>query len=642
MPLQRLAIAIALGLLSTSAFADVKAVKGGSTSLAINNSGAIDLRSDTPIQYFNRTIAQGRSVVNVRPGQPLLCVDFAAAPTGNRVGLNLTDLNGEATGTLFGGISSFDFRTNGNLPSQFRVSSDGNLACCTMLPAINASCMQGSFGGLVLNNLFNNGFELNQLPPGTLATDLVVTGTVPTTINAGGTLAYSYTVSNAGGAANNVRVRDWYQKSAGFTTFLTDGTWTCTPTAGASCGVSGSQTGNIVLNNVTLDGGASITISVSRPVAAGAPNGSQMTVSLAAFSPPGETESSLQNNQAGTRITVGQFGYTATGSLSFTGTQGIPTATQNVVVTANAGNAGPLVISNCTFGGSHPSDFSLDLSPGFPRQVAVGGTLNLPVRFTGSALGARSSILNCITNATSPAQPSFQVSLSGTASAPNSAPTISDIGNQTGREDTPTSAIAFTANDSDDVLTPASFSCNDSALVAPAGCAFAGSEPNFTLTITPKSNANGSAQVQVTVTDGSSNSASDSFQLTLDAVNDAPDFQLANDVSYTISGSTSRTVSNFVQNRVPGGGPDELGQTTSVASTSVISGNAVLSSAPFYDPNFNTLSLGLTGTAGTAVIRVRVEDNGPNGGPNGDVNFRERDFTVTVNPPSRLDKARSK
>ncbi len=636
--LRSAAILIALSI-GSAAIADSKALKGGSTRLAINNSGAIDLVTSSPIQYFNRSVAQGRQIINLRVGQPVLCTDFAPAPVGNRVGLSITDPNNDATAPMYGGISSYDYITNGAQPSLFRISSDASLACCIMLPAANASCVQGSFGGLVLNQLFRDGFEAIATPPGSPATNLVVTRTAPGTIHSGGILSYSFTITNSGGSASGVRVRDWYPKSPAFSASLGSGDWTCTAnTVGASCGISGAQTGNVALNNVSLDQNASITIAINRPVASGITNGSTLSVSAAAFSGPSDNESQLIDNQAAATVTVGQFSYTATSSLSFNGTQGISTAAQDVVITANAGNAGTLVVSNCTFGGSHPSDFAFLQNPNFPVGVAIGGTRNLPIVFTGSAVGARSATLTCSTNATSPAQPNFVVNLSGTASAPNSAPTISDIANQPGLEDVVVGPIAFTANDSDNVLTPASFSCNDTTLVAPAGCVFAGSEPNFTLTITPKPNANGVATVQVTVSDGI-NSASDSFQLTLGAVNDAPDFQLAPNKGYAPGTQGPQSVINFVQNRVPGGGPDENAQTTSVASVTVLGSPTIFAQfgSPSYNATNNALSFSLNGTSGSATVRVRVEDNGANGGPNGDVNFRERDFTITVNPPSSSD-----
>jgi hypothetical protein len=234
--------------------------------------------------------------------------------------------------------------------------------------------------------------------------------------------------------------------------------------------------------------------------------------------------------------------------------------------------------------------------------------------------------LTCTT--TVPGQPSFTVTLNGTAA--DSAPTISDIGNQSTLEDVATDSIAFTASDAESVLTTSSLSCSSSnnALVDSSRCTFGGAEPNFTLVVSPKPNANGSATVTVTVTDGAT-PATDTFVYSVTAVNDAPDFTLASNRVYTTSGL--KVVGDFATALVPGGGIDEASQTVTVASVTLQSGASLFAPGgePVYDSGKNILSFQLNGTAGVATVRVRVQDNGINGGPNGDVNFREKDFTIT-------------
>jgi hypothetical protein len=154
------------------------------------------------------------------------------------------------------------------------------------------------------------------------------------------------------------------------------------------------------------------------------------------------------------------------------------------------------------------------------------------------------------------------------------------------------------------------------------------------LTLTPKPDANGNATITVTVTDGAS-SANAAFQYTVAAVNDPPNFTLPSDRVYPPGTSGIRTVSSFLTGLTPGGGPDENGQTVQLASISLLPGSAPIFGSggePTYDANENVLAFALNGTSGVATLRVRVEDDG--GTSNGGINFRERDFTITVQAPS--------
>ena len=86
----------------------------------------------------------------------------------------------------------------------------------------------------------------------------------------------------------------------------------------------------------------------------------------------------------------------------------------------------------------------------------------------------------------------------------NTAPTISDIANQTINEDTNTGALAFTIGDAETAaasLTLAGVSSN-TTLVPAANIVFGGSGANRTVTATPAANQNGTATITVTVSDG--------------------------------------------------------------------------------------------------------------------------------------------
>jgi hypothetical protein len=123
----------------------------------------------------------------------------------------------------------------------------------------------------------------------------------------------------------------------------------------------------------------------------------------------------------------------------------------------------------------------------------------------------------------------------------NTPPTISDIANQTINEDSTTGPIAFTVGDAETSAAGlvVSASSSNTTLVPNANLVLGGSGANRTLTATPAANQFGSATITVTVSDGTL-SSSDTFVLTVSAVNDAP--VAVNDSANTV-GTTPVTLS---------------------------------------------------------------------------------------------------
>ncbi len=335
-----------------------KSALAGNTGLSINGSGTLNLVTSVPIGYLNRSVANGRRVINLRVGQPLLCADFAVAPGSgvNPVALQYLDPNGDSSGLLFAGISSYDYVTNGGASSLFKITSDARLACCVMLPAANANCFQGITGGSGSDGLFGSGFE--NLPSSAAAktglggpADLAVSVSGPASVAPGVSFNYTITVTNTGGTSvNGVRVRDWFPKSGGgFPAPLASGTWSCAASGGASCGVANGA-GNLSLNGVSLDPGASVTVSAARTMSAAAPNGTQFSVSAAAFAPPEAAETQLGNNQGFLAASVQQTslsindvtlaeGNAGTTNFQFTITRSNTAGAVSVVVNTQNGTA---------------------------------------------------------------------------------------------------------------------------------------------------------------------------------------------------------------------------------------------------------------------------------------------------------------
>jgi hypothetical protein len=106
----------------------------------------------------------------------------------------------------------------------------------------------------------------------------------------------------------------------------------------------------------------------------------------------------------------------------------------------------------------------------------------------------------------------------------NTPPTISDVASRTINEDAVTGAIPVAIGDAE---TPAgglllTASSSNQALVPNANIVLGGSGANRTATITPVANQSGTAVIALTVTDVSGATASDTFLLTVTAVNDLP------------------------------------------------------------------------------------------------------------------------
>ena len=142
---------------------------------------------------------------------------------------------------------------------------------------------------------------------------------------------------------------------------------------------------------------------------------------------------------------------------------------------------------------------------------------------------------------------------------------------------------------------------------------------------TPAANQNGTATITVTVTDGGGMTATDTFVLTVTAVNDAPSFTKgANQTGASNSGA--RTVAGWAT-AISDGPADESAQTESFI---VSNDNAALFSVqPAVAANGTLTYTPNAAFNGTATVSVQVQDNG--GTANGGVNTSAvQTFTITT------------
>jgi hypothetical protein len=190
----------------------------------------------------------------------------------------------------------------------------------------------------------------------------------------------------------------------------------------------------------------------------------------------------------------------------------------------------------------------------------------------------------------------------------NAAPTITDIVDTTTAEDTATSALAFTIGDGETAaaLLTVTATSSDTTLIPNANLVLGGSGAGRTLTATPAANLFGAATITVTVSDSMA-TTSDTFVLTVTAVNDAPTLAAIANPTAILEDAGAQTV-NLTGVAAGGGETQVLTVTASSSNTALIPNPTVT-----YTSAATTGSLSYTPVAnanGTAVITVTVTDNG--------------------------------
>jgi hypothetical protein len=190
-------------------------------------------------------------------------------------------------------------------------------------------------------------------------------------------------------------------------------------------------------------------------------------------------------------------------------------------------------------------------------------------------------------------------------------PTMAALSNVTIDEDTVTPSIAVTVGDTDtdvNALVVTATSSN-TTLVPNTGSALniGGSGANRTLVVTPAANRNGTATISVTVSDGAQ-TATRTFTLTVNAVNDAPTVTRS-PVSGTIaSGLTANTTVTITDIDTAG---SALVLSTSSSNTVVLPNANVavtVSSTTSTTRTFNVAMTPASGQAGSSVVTMTASD----------------------------------
>ena len=291
---------------------------------------------------------------------------------------------------------------------------------------------------------------------------------------------------------------------------------------------------------------------------------------------------------------------TATTAQTFT-VGDVETAAGSLTLSAASSNPTLIPVASIAFGGSG-ANRTVTATP----VSGQTGTSTLTVTVSDGQGGSASSSFTVTVNA-----------------APNTAPTITTIANQNTSEDTATATLTFTVGDSQTAvgtLTVAPWSSNP-ALAPVANITLGGSGANRTVRIAPMTNQSGVATISLTVTDEGGLSASTSFTVTVNSVNDAPTISAIANVS-TSAGSAT-TAQAFT-----------VGDVETAAGSLTLSAS---SSNPTLIPVANIAFGGsggsrtvtatpASGQSGTSTLTVTVSD--------GQGGSASSSFVVVVNPPA--------
>lgn len=189
-----------------------------------------------------------------------------------------------------------------------------------------------------------------------------------------------------------------------------------------------------------------------------------------------------------------------TGDLSVT-VNDIESLVGDLVLTGSSSNAGLVPNGNISITGTG-STRTLRVTPR-PNQSGTA-TITLTIQDPDGGSSQQSFLL--------------------TVNAVNDAPTISDIADLTINEDQMTAALGFLIGDIDDLPSDLTISVSSSntTLVPPGNIVVSGTGANRSVRVTPAANRNGTVTITITITDLNGLTASDSFTLAINAVNDPP------------------------------------------------------------------------------------------------------------------------
>lgn len=305
---------------------------------------------------------------------------------------------------------------------------------------------------------------------------------------------------------------------------------------------------------------------------------------------------------------------TSSGSLVISGVSpGAPSAESNQMVTFSASTSNASVVATPTFTGT-----------GTTR------TLNFTIGGLGSAVITVSAMDDGGTanNGTDTFTRSFTITVNA-----NQAPSFDAIQNQTVNEDSMNNTVSvtnITATEAGQTVTSVTATSSNTAIVPDP--VVTGQGATRTLTYSPVADASGTVTITVTAMDngGTANGGVDtftqSFDIVVNSVNDAPTFDVIQDQTIN-EDSTGNTITIM---NISTGPANESGQM--IAPITVMTSDPAIIAAPTVTGTGPTASFSIDPVAdafGTVMLTVIVQDDG--GTANGGIDTTMQTFMVTVN-----------
>jgi CSLREA domain-containing protein len=205
-------------------------------------------------------------------------------------------------------------------------------------------------------------------------------------------------------------------------------------------------------------------------------------------------------------------------------------------------------------------------------------------------------------------------------------PSLEDVSDKATNEDT-TLSFSFAVGDGAANVTAITATSNNQALVPDAGLSVSGSGAVRTLQITPAANQTGTAQITISVTYSGGAVSNDTFQLTVNPVNDAPSFTKGADQTVA-EDAGPQTVNNWATAISPG--PNESSQTVSFLVTAN-SNASLFSTAPAVSSNGTLTYTPAANANGSATITLVAKDDGGTANGGQDTSAAQT-FNITVTP----------
>ncbi len=230
--------------------------------------------------------------------------------------------------------------------------------------------------------------------------------------------------------------------------------------------------------------------------------------------------------------------------------------------------------------------------------------------------------------------------LSVTASFANDAPVIAAVADQSVLEDSGSASVTIHVSDLESaaatlVVTAAS---SDAGVLSHPVVTAGSNADERVLTFAPLAQQNGVVTVTLNIGDPAGGSSQRSFDVTVNAVNDAPTLTLGTLATHAAATSGAQSVPGFASVDFGPANEDTSQAVDDFLIDSISDSDGVLAGGAVDLANDGTLNYTLSGIGGSATVALRVRDNG--GTANGGLDTSTpQSFAITVVPGADLQIA---